>query len=81
MNTIPVIDMTATGKNIKMMRMAAGLSVRNLQDIFGFTNPQAIYKWQSGQAMPTIDNILILASVFGVKIDDIIVFQKMMMAS
>jgi len=81
MNTIPVIDMTATGKNIKMMRMAAGLSVRNLQDIFGFTNPQAIYKWQSGQAMPTIDNMLILASVFGVKIDDIIVFQKMMMAS
>ena len=81
MNTIPVIDMTATGKNIKMMRMAAGLSVRNLQDIFGFTNPQAIYKWQSGKAMPTIDNMLILASVFGVKIDDIIVFQKMMMAS
>ena len=80
MNTIPVIDMTATGKNIKAMRKAAGMSVKDLQDIFGFTNPQAIYKWQQGQALPTIDNMVILASVFDVKIDDIIVFQKVINA-
>lgn len=80
MNNIPVIDMAATGNNIKMMRQAAGISVKDLQNIFGFTNPQAIYKWQSGQAMPTIDNMVILASVLGVKIDDIIVFQKVINA-
>ena len=80
MNNIPVIDMTATGNRIKSLRIAAGMSVKDLQDIFGFTNPQAIYKWQQGQAMPTIDNMAVLAAVLGVKIDDIIVFQKVINA-
>lgn len=80
MNNIPVIDMTATGNRIKSLRIAAGMTVKDLQDIFGFTNPQAIYKWQQGQAMPTIDNMAVLAAVFSVKIDDIIVFQKVINA-
>lgn len=75
MNTLPVIDMTATGMNISRLRKNAGLSVRDLQDIFGFSTPQAIYKWQRGSAMPTLDNIVVLAAVFGVAIDDIIVYQ------
>lgn len=75
MNALPVIDMTATGINISRLRRNAGLSVRDLQDIFGFSTPQAIYKWQRGLAMPTLDNIVVLAAVFGVAIDDIIVYQ------
>jgi len=75
MNTLPVIDMTATGINISRLRKSAGLTVRNLQDIFGFSTPQAIYKWQRGLAMPTLDNIVVLAAVFGVTIDDILVYQ------
>ena len=74
MNTWPVIDMTATGINIVRMRQNAGLTVKNLQDIFGFSTPQAIYKWQRGTAMPTVDNLVVLAAVFGVTIDDILVY-------
>ena len=70
---MPTIDMVATGKNIEMLRKAAGISVRDLQDIFGFGTPQAIYKWQHGAAMPTIDNLVVLAAVLQVKIDDILV--------
>ena len=55
MFTMPTIDMVATGRNIMRLREAAGLTVRDLQDIFGFATPQAIYKWQHGTAMPTID--------------------------
>ena len=47
MMTIPAIDMVATGRNIMKLRKAAGLSVREIQNIFGFTTPQAIYKWDS----------------------------------
>ena len=75
MNQIPVIDMTATGMNITRMRMNAGLTVKDLQDIFGFSTPQAIYKWQRGTALPTVDNLVVLATVFGVRIDDILIFQ------
>ena len=72
---IPVIDMTATGINITSLRVNAGLTVKDLQDIFGFNTPQAIYKWQRGVAMPTVDNLIVLAAVFGVRIDDILIFQ------
>ncbi|MCM1090594.1 MAG: helix-turn-helix domain-containing protein [Butyrivibrio sp.] len=73
MFTIPTIDMVQTGKNITRLRERAGMSVRQLQEIFGFATPQAIYKWQHGTALPTIDNMIVLASVFGVKLDDIVI--------
>lgn len=76
MFTMPVIDMVATGRNIARLREAAGLTVRDLQDIFGFTTPQAIYKWQHGAAMPTIDNLVVLAAVFEVPVDEIIVVDR-----
>ena len=69
----PTINLVATGQNIVRLRKAAGLSVKDLQEIFGFATPQAIYKWQKGTAMPTIDNLVVLAMVFQVKMDDIIV--------
>ena len=72
---LPVIDMTATGINITELRIRAGLTVRDVQDVFGFATPQAIYKWQRGAALPTVDNLVVLAAVFGVKVDDILIFQ------
>ena len=73
MHTWPVVDMTATGRNIVRLRKQTGMTVRDLQDIFGFSNPQAIYKWQRGQAMPTIDNLVVLAAALGVGLDVIII--------
>lgn len=73
MFTIPAIDMAKTGQNIVVLRKRAGLSVKDLQDAFGFATPQAIYKWQQGLALPTIDNLVVLAALLGVSIDDIIV--------
>ena len=61
------------GANLRQLRKQAGLSVRDLQDIFGFATPQAIYKWQQGVALPTIDNLVVLAAVLQVRMDDILV--------
>lgn len=71
-----VIDMEQTGENIKNLRKNAGLSVKELQNIFDFTTPQAIYKWQHGTALPTIDNLVILASLFNARIEDILVVRS-----
>ena len=73
MFTIPTIDMVETGKRITDLRIDAGMTVKDLQDIFGFATPNAIYKWQHGTALPTLDNLVILAAVFDVVIDDIVV--------
>ena len=72
MTQIPVIDPVQTGINIVTMRRSAGLTVRDLQQIFGFNSPQAIYRWQSGAALPTVDNLIILAAVLHVRMDDIV---------
>ena len=76
MSVIPAIDMVKTGQNIMNLRLKVGMSVKDLQDIFGLATPQAIYKWQHGTALPTIDNMVVLAAVLGVKIDDILVITN-----
>jgi len=69
----PVIDLPATGENILRLRQARGLSVRDLQEFFGFEEPQAIYKWQKGQSLPTVDNLYALGALLEVPIEDILV--------
>ena len=70
---IPTINLALTGANITNLRKAAGLTVNDLQKAFGFNSPQAIYKWQNGTALPTVDNLIVLAALLQVRIDDIII--------
>lgn len=76
MEQIPNIDMIGTGQNIIRLREKNNLSVKDLQDIFGFATPQAIYKWQQGATLPSIDNLVVLAKVFHVRIEDILVTDE-----
>lgn len=75
MIVFPTIDLVATGKNIIKLREESRLSVRDLQNIFGFATPQAIYKWQHGTALPTIDNLIVLSAVFKVSMEEIIIVE------
>ena len=75
MIVFPTIDLVATGKNIIKLREESGLSVRDLQNIFRFASPQAIYKWQHGTALPTIDNLIVLSAIFKVSMEEIIIVQ------
>ena len=72
---VPVVDLKLTGQNIAVLRKQSGISVRELQTMLGFATPQAIYKWQKGEALPAVDNLVILADALRVRIDDILVFQ------
>ena len=72
----PVIDPVATGENILRLRKARGLTVRDLQNWFGFEEPQAIYKWQKGKSLPTVDNLYALGALFHVPMEEILVPRK-----
>ena len=72
----PVIDLVATGENIVRLRKARGLTVRDLQNWFGFEEPQAIYKWQKGRSLPTVDNLYALGALLDVPMEDILVARK-----
>ena len=69
----PVINMAATGANILRLRKERNLTVADLQEYFGFDAPQAIYKWQRGETIPSTDNLLALGYLLGVSMDDILV--------
>ena len=69
----PVIDPVATGENIVRLRKMRGLTVRDLQKWFGFEEPQAIYTWQKGKTLPSIDNLYALGALLEVPMEEILV--------
>ena len=72
-NEFPVIDPIATGKNILSLRQERGLSVKDLQEYFGFEEPQAIYRWQYGKTLPSVDNLYALSALLDVPMERILV--------
>lgn len=72
----PIIDVAATGENILRLRKERGLTVREVQQFFGFEEPTAIYKWQRGENLPSLDNMVALARLFDLSIEDILVLKN-----
>ena len=68
----PTINLRATGDRIRRMRIAAGLSVRELSKMLCLSDVQAVYKWQRGESLPSLDNLVLLSMIFHVSIDDIL---------
>lgn len=69
------IQQKETGKRIKELLHHNGYTVKDIQEIMGFENPQAVYKWLSGKSLPSLDNILILSKVLHTNIEDILVID------
>lgn len=70
---LPVIDEEATARRIDALRIENRLTVRDLQTIFGFSTPQAVYGWIRARSVPSVDNLVVLASVLHTTIDDLII--------
>ena len=69
----PVLDLEATGAKIKTLMKQRGITPRQLQMLLDFPYFQTVYNWYDGKNMPTIDNLVVLAQVLGVTMDDIVV--------
>lgn len=68
------IDMKGTGNKIRDMRKKSGMTIKQIQDACGIS-AAAVCKQQNGQALPSIDNLLILSVLWNVKMDDLVVKQ------
>ena len=73
MERYPVLDTVATGARIRELRNANSLTVEQVRDFLGLESTQAIYKWQCGASLPSVDNLIVLAKILDVRIDDILV--------
>ena len=72
---MPVINMKETGFRIRQCMDEKQITVHQLQRMFEFQTPQAIYKWLRGTSLPTIDNIVILASILDIAVDELLVTE------
>jgi len=77
----PIIDMKQTGERISYLRKRNGLSIKQLQEYMGLATPQAIYKWEHGLNLPSIDNLLFLSCIFNVSINSIIICKNDLLTS
>ena len=72
----PTIDFKATGERIRELRKEKGLTIQDISDYMGFTCGQAVYKWQRGETLPTVDNLYALSVLFGTSMENIIVSKR-----
>ena len=72
MERYPVLDTVAIGARIRELRKLNALTVEQVRDFLGLESTQAIYKWQRGDSMPTIDNLYALSFLFQTNVDDIL---------
>ena len=54
---MPVINMEQTGKQIAELRKNANLTVNDIKKALALTTENAVYKWQRGQTLLTLDNL------------------------
>lgn len=71
--TYPTLDLEEIGTRIKSLRLSSGYTAHEIATYMGFTGPQAIYKWEWGKTLPTVDNLYALSRLFGVTIEQILV--------
>ena len=67
----PVIDVTATGRNIGTMIRRSNYSVPDVTDYLG-TSPSLVYRYIRGDVLPSTDRLLALSRLLDVIINDLI---------
>lgn len=72
----PVIDMKKTGERIRRLREEKELSVEDLRQFFGFISVQAIYRWQKGISLPSVDHLLALSKILEVPMEEILILKS-----
>lgn len=72
----PVLDLKATGERINQLRKNNNLRVTDVAEYMGFESTQAVYKWQRGESLPTVDNLYALSRLLHTSVDDILIGEK-----
>lgn len=68
---IRVLDAAATGRKIKELRKEKKVTVEMIGERLNLSD-QAIYKWQRGECVPTLDNLLLLSDLLDTSLDELV---------
>lgn len=70
-----MIDLEATGKNIRNIMKITGYTARELERLIGCTQ-MTFFNWQEGKNLPSLDNLLRLSGILKTPMEKIVVFRK-----
>ena len=73
---IPVIDIIKTGENIKRIMSEKGITPLRMTELMTIGKEQSVYKWQRGEALPTIDHLVELALILDVPLEAILILKN-----
>ena len=65
-----MLDCIAVGKKIQEYRIKNKYHQDQLAELL-YVSRQAVSRWELGQAVPTIDNLITLTRLFGVSFEDL----------
>ena len=68
----PVLSIEGTGKKIKRLMKQKGVTPHRVAAMLGFPYVQTMYNWFAGRNLPTLDNLVALAYILGLKMDDLV---------
>ncbi len=68
----PVIDLIATGKLLKNLRIKHHVKIQELTDYLHLSSARVIYKWQRGECLPSVDNLYALSRFYDISMNDLL---------
>lgn len=66
------VDKKATGLNIYRLLVCSALTREEVAEFLELTSPRVIYDWMNGIKLPSTENLLNLAKLFNVQVEDIL---------
>ena len=71
-----VVDAEATGQRIRTLMVERNITVLDIKKRLNLSVSYGVYKWLYGMSLPKIDHLVVLADMFGVTMDDIVVTKR-----
>lgn len=69
------LDLVETGSKIRWWRRRSGVSQLRLANILGISTTSVV-KWETGLCLPSLENAVRLADLFGIEVEDFIVTKE-----
>ena len=69
------IDYITTGINLKNQIKIAGYDVKYIKEYLDLHSVQAIYKWQRGECLPTVEHMFKISQLLDITIDNLVMQQ------
>lgn len=72
---LPKVNIQETSLNIIRLMRENHIDTYDLMMKLRYSTPTNIYYWRSGKTVPSVDNLVKLAYIFGCEINDILVID------